>query len=510
MNPTSLPRTVKLFVLAWITVLIQGYHLGVDDGAIYIPAVKKIFNPSLYPFGSEFFLEHGRLSLFAPIVGGSARVLHLPVDLAICLWHVAGIFLLLLAGWQVAAACFSSVHARWSAVLLLAAALPTPVAGTALTIMDPYLTARSFSTPMTLFAVACCLTKKWAAAFTFVALAALVHPQMAVYGLGFLLFFWLSGRLTASRQESLVLALPAFAALPARLPQGFSFNPVEGSYRDVLHTRTFFFAQNWAWWEWFGAFAPAAILLVLSDLPLARTRPAFRRVCTASASLGLFSIFAFLLVNSSAHLESFVRLQPMRSFHIIYILLFLLLGGILGEYVLKLRAWRYVALFAPLALGMFFLDRSMYPGSRHLEWPGSSSQNAWVEAFRWIRGNTPTDAVFALDPRYLAIPSEDQHGFRAIAERSVLADELKDSGAVSLFPQLTAEWNREEEAQQGWNHFQAADFERLAQQYPVTWVVVRQPAPTGLNCAYNNTVVAVCRVGVLKDTVARVQIKDTR
>jgi hypothetical protein len=36
-------------------------------------------------------------------------------------------------------------------------------------------------------------------------------------------------------------------------------------------------------------------------------------------------------------------------------------------------------------------------------------------------------AIFALDPNYMAIAGDDQHGFRAVAERSAIADNLKDS-----------------------------------------------------------------------------------
>ena len=46
-------------------------------------------------------------------------------------------------------ACFESSHARWSGVAFLAATLSVPVTGTGLAIMDPYLTARSLSTPAT-------------------------------------------------------------------------------------------------------------------------------------------------------------------------------------------------------------------------------------------------------------------------------------------------------------------------------------------------------------------------
>jgi len=38
------------------------------------------------------------------------------------------------------------------------------------------------------------------------------------------------------------------------------------------------------------------------------------------------------------------------------------------------------------------------------------------------------------------LPGEDTHGFRAIAQRSMIADAGKDSGAVSMFPPLADEW----------------------------------------------------------------------
>jgi len=41
----------------------------------------------------------------------------------------------------------------------------------------------------------------------------------------------------------------------------------------------------------------------------------------------------------------------------------------------------------------------------HLELPRMVTANPWLQAFDWIRQNTPTDAYFALDPRYLAAPA---------------------------------------------------------------------------------------------------------
>ena len=57
-------------------------------------------------------------------------------------------------------ACVTSNRARWGGVALLASVLSVPVAGTALAIMDPYFTARSLSTPLTLLAIAFYLSRR--------------------------------------------------------------------------------------------------------------------------------------------------------------------------------------------------------------------------------------------------------------------------------------------------------------------------------------------------------------
>jgi hypothetical protein len=82
----------------------------------------------------------------------------------------------------------------------------------------------------------------------------------------------------------------------------------------------------------------------------------------------------------------------------------------------------------------------------------------------------------------------------AIAERSVLADSVKDSGAVSLFPQLASQWKDQVQAQRGWENFRLADFENLAGQYPVTWILTRSPGPNGLTCPYQDRGLVVCRI----------------
>jgi hypothetical protein len=94
----------------------------------------------------------------------------------------------------------------------------------------------------------------------------------------------------------------------------------------------------------------------------------------------------------------------------------------------------------------------------------------------------------------MRIPGEDVHGFRAIAQRSMLADALKDSGAVTMFPSLAAEWFAQVQAQAGWKHFQSQDFRRLQQEYGVNWVVLQNREAPGLSCQYDDASVKVCKL----------------
>jgi len=217
-------------------------------------------------------------------------------------------------------------------------------------------------------------------------------------------------------------------------------------------------------------------------------------VCRALIVYDLIYFSAALVVDLPARFESLARLQPLRSLHLLYMLLFLIMGGFLGGYVLRNRIWRWLALFMPLGMGMFVAQRAIFPASAHLEWPWAAPKNEWAQAFIWARENTPVDAVFALAPDFMQLRGEDTIGFRCLAQRSRLADESKDSGAVSMFPPLAEEWWAQVQAQTPWKNFRLEDFVRLKNKYKADWVAVQQPGVAGLDCPYQNGVVRVCRI----------------
>jgi hypothetical protein len=189
-----------------------------------------------------------------------------------------------------------------------------------------------------------------------------------------------------------------------------------------------------------------------------------------------------------------IALEPMRYLHLVYIFIALIGGCLLGKYLLKGSVWRWAVFLVAINGGMFVTQRLEFSSSEHLELPGRTSDNPWLQAFAWIRQNTPTDAYFALDPEYLAAPGEDYHSFRAMAERSQLADNIKDTSVATLVPELGEVWKQQAEAQKGWTHFQLADFERLKAEFGVDWVLVSFPQPVGLNCEWHNESLSVCQI----------------
>ena len=93
---------------------------------------------------------------------------------------------MLWASWRIAALCFRERSAIWCAVGLVACLLTMPVAGTALYLMDPYLTPRSLSTPLALHAVAWAMQKRYLRSLICIAAIAAIHPLMSIFVIGWL------------------------------------------------------------------------------------------------------------------------------------------------------------------------------------------------------------------------------------------------------------------------------------------------------------------------------------
>ena len=481
-----------MLLLSAATLFVHGYHPYVEDAEIYLPGVERLLNPSLFPVGREFFQSHASMTLFPNLIAIFVRVTHLPFEVALLLWHLASIFLLLLGTWRLSGLCFPSTRARLGSVALVAGLLSLPVAGTALYIMDQYLNPRNLAAFAAIFAVAATLESKYVRALLWLVFAASVHPLMWTYAFSFCALLAVMKRYE-SRLWPMVSKATSEGVVAGVLPFAIPLTQSSPAYHEAAKLHAYHYIQHWMWYELLGLVAPIALFYWFGAIARAKGWTNVVRLCRGFIIYDVIYIVAALVVDLPARFESLARLQPLRSLHLLYMVMFVIMGGLLGEFVLKHRVWRWIALFLPLSIGMYFAQRQLFPASATVEWPGRSPKNPWAQAFLWVRQNTPVDAVFAMDPSYMHIEGEDEIGFRCLAQRSRLADDVKDNGVVSMFPPLAERWLDEVRAQSPWNKLGIADFARLRQKYGANWLVLQQPGVEGLECPYRNSAVLICR-----------------
>ena len=469
-----------LLALTFAAVGVHGYHYGVQDQFIYVPAIKQHLDAGLYPRDAMFFQVHTQAMLFDDLVALSMRASGLPADWAVFLWHLLSLYLLLFACFRVSQRCFKDSRAQWAATAAVAVMLTLEVAGTLLFLADEYLHPRTLATAALLLALAAVLDRSWVA-LPWVGLAALLHPTMAAAGALHLVF--LAWR-------------PRWPALAAGLLPLVVFGGGNEAWREVLATRWYLFPLEWPWYAWLGVGGPMGLLAWFARLEQGRSGPV-SHISGRLMGSGLLGIIAGITVSVTPGLERLIPAEPMRTLHLFTLMTVLLGGGLLGERVLRGRPARWALVLIPLCAAMFLPQKFyLYPSSPHIEWPGRppATGNGWAEAFEWVRLNTPRDAYFALGPRYQEADGEDFHSFRALAERSALADYSKDRGVVANWPELAPAWREQVRDRDGWEKFGAGDFARLKEKYGVTWAVVEAPHEAGLECPYRNDAVRVCRI----------------
>jgi hypothetical protein len=488
------PSRIAPLLLTPIVFAVHGYHPFAADAGLYTAGIRHILDPSLYPLNADFVTAFTHLSLFAWTIAALVRITHLPLAWILLAAYLFSTWLFLTAVRQLAGRIFLSESARLSAILLAAAAFTLPIAGTALFLMDPYLTARSFSTPLSLFAVAACLgsqspARKALSTVLLVLLTALIHPLMGAYSAAFVVLVALidAGHMRAALRccEAALIA----AALAYMVAHQI---PATAAYRQAvsLPQRTFLFLPRWHWYEDLGLVLPLLLFtLALRKLPQTSR---IRSLCLASIFLGVTAacIAAFFVPPAGPYL--LVPLQILRSFHVIYATGLILLAGLLSTLAQRSRL-AVAAIFSIIFVIMFAAQRAQWPGSAHIDWPGAQPANPFQQSYLWIRTHTPVNAVFALDPQFVYQPGENEQGFRAIAERDHLADD-KDAGVVAVQPRLANRWAAQRNATVNINR--ESDAARRAALAPVgaTWLLLPPTAETALPCPWRNSAIQICQL----------------
>lgn len=480
-----LPEWVFPILLVPVVLAIDSYHPWAGDAGIYVAGVRHIVDPQLYPLNAIFVTAFTHLSVFAWLLAAATRWTHLSLSRLLLPTYLFSIWLLLEASRGLARLLFSDGYSRVCAVLLMAGCYALPVAGTALFIADPYVTARSFSTPLSLFAIAACLDRAWLRTALLVAATLLLHPLMGSYAAALIVLLALS----SAGHTRAALALCSAGIIACGIAFWWAHGaPISPAYREcvALPPRTFLFLARWHWYEVLGMVLP--LLLLAFGVRRFGVADSLGQLCLAGLMLGGSStlIAAFFVPRNGPYL--LVPLQVLRSFDPIYAVGIVLCGGVLARF--RIAAGLALAI---LLTGMFFAQGASWPQCDRIEWPGRKPSNPYEQAFLWIRRNTPPDAVFAFDPRFDYRSGEDEQGFRAMTERDQLADD-KDAGVAAVIPSLATRWAAQRNAELYVDGM--SDKERLQALMPLgaTWILLSPGARTGFPCPYANGMVRVCRM----------------
>jgi hypothetical protein len=488
---------VLLFSVAGF--LVMGYHPGAEDGAVYLSAVKAKLNPALFPHDAAFFQLQMHASLFDTWMADFVRASGISIAWSELLWQFIAILLIVCASWIILCSLFDDASARWGGLAALSAMFTLPVAGTGIYIADQYLHPRNLATAFILLAVSRILEHRRVQAATLLSIATLLHPMMGAFGVSFCLVLALTlhgtlqQRMRTWRKRR---CQPTEMASPiaALIPLGWLFDSPAPGWIDAMQTRHSFWLYQWTWYEWLGAVAPLVLCCLLGRWARKRGEMAVARFASAVLVYGVFQQAVAMILCGPRALVVLSTLEPMRYLQLVYVFLLLIGGGLLGRHILKFRPLRWIPFLLLANAPMVLVQRQLFASSPHVEFPGHPGSSPWLHAFAWIARNTPPDAYFALGPNYLAEPGEDMHSFRALAERSVLADNIKDRSVLSKAPQLVPTWRRQMDAQAGWDRFQSKDFRQLETDFGVNWVVLDHAPPPGLPCPWQERQIRICRI----------------
>ena len=502
-DPVPLLVTASLTVVA---ILIHGFHPYAEDGGIYLPGILKLVHPELYPTWTGFVTAQTRFSLFAPSLAGLVRFMGMGVMPWLFTVYVLSIWGTLYSAWLIALRCFESAEARYGAVAILALCMTAPAAGTSLLLVDPYVTARSLSTPLGLLAIAGSLdiisdfkqssrVKVRALVLTggSLVIAAAMHPLMASYAACCVLLLVCASISNVLLRTLAFAGAALFALIVATLVQLLAPLQPPG-YATVAHTRYYWFLSAWQWYEIVGLIAPLLLLWAIArNATILNERG--RWLATMGVFAGLIGLeISLLFAHQSAHNYFIAMLQPLRIFHMIYIVMILLTGAILAGGFLERDPVRWTATFLVLGALMFFVQIQTFPNSAHIELPWRSPANDWERGFAWIRNNTPPDAGFAIDAHYIESAGEDAQSFRAAAERSSIPDYTKDGGIAAIDPALTPEWMAGEKIQTGLATMSDDQRRTRLGWAHVQWLVLPETSATTFDCPYQNKSMKVCRI----------------
>jgi len=411
----------------------MGYHPGTEDDAVYLAAVKHDLQPQLFPHDAPFFETQLQATAFDKVIAESLRITHLPVAWGELLWQCFSILLVMAAGFLILRRLFCSPVAQWAGVAMLGAMFTLPVSGTDLYIMDQHLHPRALATGLILLAVDRVMARRYWITVPLLLAAFLLHPIMGALGISFCFFLALAQiDRVRNRAAQFVEKRELTHAAMALTPLGWIFERPTETWRQTIQTRTYFFLYRWEWYEWLGAIAPLILFWLLARWAQKRGDKTLAQFAWGVLAFGIFQQLVAMVITGPDALIRLIPLQPMRYLHLVYIMMTLIGGALIGQYLLKARVWRWVVFLILINAGMFISQRQLFAGVPTSRWIPAT----WSPTVRTTTASAPSPSAVCSPMPSKTPPSP--HRFPNSPPSGATSRRHNPAGTTSSSPTISA------------------------------------------------------------------------
>jgi hypothetical protein len=394
--------TIFALVLTPFALVVHHYKFVNDDQILYIPFLRRIVEPSLYPGDYFFDQAQANISLFEDVFVWPVRWLGL--EWTMLIGYLIAQFAILLCLFTLARSLTTRRGAYLAMILFI---LPVSLGGTFVRTYDNYFNPRTFALPLSLLTLTALWGRKPLAAAILASLQLLLHPLsgLHVWLVSVLMLAWWAYKHQV-RKESLsgaaVLLLGTLGLLVWNAG-GTGGLWLDAEWKAVLWQRTpYVFLASWKVHDWISL----GIYLMLGIVGWGSRR---RDPRTTHLSLAVLVavLGATLLVALGVDwlgLAPLAQLQIARSWRLVVVLA-VVFGADLVFVLYERKGWGGWLVAALLAVSIYF-DRADEEWQPVLALLLSAVLLSWIVARAWeTRARWAAEGVLILAGLVLVIPA---------------------------------------------------------------------------------------------------------
>jgi hypothetical protein len=396
----GLPAIAAL-ALTPLALIAHSYKFVNDDQILYIPILRRVLDPSLYPGDFFFDQPQASVSFFEDFLAWPVRWFGL--EWTMFLGYLLAQMLILLCLYSLAVRLVSRRAAYLAMVLFV---LPVSIGGTFVRTYDNYLNPRTLTLPLALLALVALLDRRLWRATILIGLHLALHPLSGLHTwlVAAVLMAWWFWKKDVPRRSLIgpALVLSGMLGLLA-LKSGEGSLWLDSPWRAVLWNRTsYIFLASWGTKDWVSL--GLYLLLGIIGWTYRRRDPAAAQLCLAAAGVALGALLMVALGGDWLGVAPLAQLQLARTGWLV-IALGVIFGADLAFALYERGGWgaRLVAALCVVTIYSNRADEEWLPALALLL--SLIAVARLVERYQGAPGRRWADAILLLGGMILLIPA---------------------------------------------------------------------------------------------------------